>query len=611
MLMSLAAILATAFVVFSGLFVLMLAVVGDSFGMSAVSGLMAAAVALLVVWVLLRRALDASSSLLLSHVRDPGKASIPHGAVLEELFGLSATLESVAKTHRERVAALSKAKDEAESRAAGLEAAVAKSSNVCTEAEKRTASLEGTALKAFEIAENLSYSAATLNSQADQVAEAMVVQKDRVAETATAMEEMNATVLEVARSAERAASSAERSREKAGQGSGIVGRAVQAIDRVEVMNKELETAMSRLGEQAGGIGEIMNMITEIADQTNLLALNAAIEAARAGDAGRGFAVVADEVRKLAEKTMNATRDVEESIKTIQQSVAHNLTSMSAASAAVTEAADLARRSGEMLGEIVALVGDNSDQVRSIATAAEEQSAASEEINRAISEINRLSDDTTSEVQGTVRTIQDIRKQSERLHQIFKEVRGAQKNSLAASEGQMKGVLPKLMVDYIGKTYGDGVRRKLLEELGNPVFMIQNSYPDAVMGQMAGIVSRLTGDTKRKILFDLGSYTPGEFAKLYKKHIHGSELGKTDLKKFLLRMNEVHEEITKGMPGITPPRFSYEDKGDTLVMTYHSKRGFFDYFEGILHGATKMFGRKAEIKVKSKDAATAVATIRFQ
>ncbi|MEG6551256.1 chemotaxis protein, partial [Desulfocurvibacter africanus] len=142
MLMSLAAILATAFVVFSGLFVLMLAVVGDSFGMSAVSGLMAAAVALLVVWVLLRRALDASSSLLLSHVRDPGKASIPHGAVLEELFGLSATLESVAKTHRERVAALSKAKDEAESRAAGLETAVAKSSNVCTEAEKRTANLE-------------------------------------------------------------------------------------------------------------------------------------------------------------------------------------------------------------------------------------------------------------------------------------------------------------------------------------------------------------------------------------------------------------------------------------------------------------------------------------
>ncbi len=610
MFMSLAAILAAAFGVFLGLFALALAVVDVSFGAPLACGFVAATVAFLVVWSLLRKALKVSTARIVDTVRDPGKAEARSGELLAELAKLSATLESVGKAHRERVAVLGKAKDEVESRAAGLEKSVAEAKNVCTEAEKRTGNLEGTALKAFEIAESLSYSAATLTSQADQVAEAMVVQKDRVAETATAMEEMNATVLEVARSAERAASSAERSRDKAGQGSGIVGKAVQAIDRVEVMNKELETAMSRLGEQAGGIGEIMNMITEIADQTNLLALNAAIEAARAGDAGRGFAVVADEVRKLAEKTMNATRDVEESIRTIQQSVAHNLTSMSAASAAVTEAAGLARRSGEMLEEIVSLVADNSDQVRSIATAAEEQSAASEEINRAISEINRLSDETTGEVQGTVRTIQEIRKQSERLHQIFREVRGAQKSSLTPSEGQMKGVLPKLMVDYIGKTYGDGVRRKLLEELGNPVFMIQNSYPDAVMGQMAGIVSRLTGDTKRKILFDLGSYTPGEFAKLYKKHIHGSELGKTDLKKFLLRMNEVHEELTRDMPGITPPRFSYEDKGDSLVMTYHSKRGFFDYFEGILHGASKMFGRKTEIKVKPKDAATAVATIRF-
>ena len=139
----------------------------------------------------------------------------------------------------------------------------------------------------------------------------------------------------------------------------------------------------------------MGVISDIADQTNLLALNAAIEAARAGDAGRGFAVVADEVRKLAEKTAHATTEVRTAISGIQGGTNTAAAQMDAAADRVAAAVVLAQRSGEALSEIVDMVELAGDQVRSIATAAEQQSATSEEINRAVSSISVIASETDS------------------------------------------------------------------------------------------------------------------------------------------------------------------------------------------------------------------------
>ncbi|WP_027182675.1 methyl-accepting chemotaxis protein [Desulfovibrio inopinatus] len=230
-------------------------------------------------------------------------------------------------------------------------------------------------------------------NQINQATQGAEQQEERSGETATAMNEMNATVLEVARHAQESASHADETRLQAVEGETVVRDVVGAIEQVRLQAESLKANMDNLGVQASGISQIIDVIGDIADQTNLLALNAAIEAARAGDAGRGFAVVADEVRKLAEKTMIATKEVGDSISHIQTGVKKSIEATDNANREIEAGADLAASSGKVLEQIVSLVEANSDQIRSIATASEQQSATSDLINQAVEEISRISAET--------------------------------------------------------------------------------------------------------------------------------------------------------------------------------------------------------------------------
>ncbi len=262
---------------------------------------------------------------------------------------------------------------------------------------------------------------AELSSQIEQSSQGADQQAGRVGETATAMEEMTATVLEVARNASEASSTAGQARVKAQEGASVVSQVVQGISEVQRQALSLKTDMVSLGEQAEGIGKIMGVISDIADQTNLLALNAAIEAARAGDAGRGFAVVADEVRKLAEKTMTATKEVDQSVRGIQQSAQKNMENVDQAVATIDQATTLADQSGQALREIVAMVELTTDQVRSIATAAEEQSSTSEEINRSIEDVSRISSETSSAMRESAQVVSRLAEQARSLRDLIQEM----------------------------------------------------------------------------------------------------------------------------------------------------------------------------------------------
>ena len=237
---------------------------------------------------------------------------------------------------------------------------------------------------------HLQNAADTLDTSLGSVRDKAGIAASRMAETATAMNEMNATVLEVAHNAEGAAKAATSVQGHAQEGAGILLRTIQNMQSVQQQSSGLKDDMSGLDRQAKDIGAVLTLIRDIADQTNLLALNAAIEAARAGDAGRGFAVVADEVRKLAEKTMSATQEVETAIATIQEGTGKSSSTVDNTVVAIDEVSHMAEESGQSLEQISVLAGDSSSRISAIAAAATEQSAASEEINRHIAEVNSLS-----------------------------------------------------------------------------------------------------------------------------------------------------------------------------------------------------------------------------
>jgi methyl-accepting chemotaxis protein len=263
-----------------------------------------------------------------------------------------------------------------------------------------------------------------LSGQIAQASDNAGLQRERTAEAATAMEQINATVLEVASNASRAAESAETAKQQADNGGRIVHDVVSSINQVDGVTRDLQTTLDSLGKQAQDIGQIMNVITDIADQTNLLALNAAIEAARAGDAGRGFAVVADEVRKLAEKTMHATKEVGSAVTAIQQATKVNIEGMGNVTQLVGRCTDQASEAGKSLASIVDIVDHTADQVRNIATASEEQSAASEEITRSTEEVNRIAGDVAEIMNDSNTAVNDLARLADELQGLIEKLKSA-------------------------------------------------------------------------------------------------------------------------------------------------------------------------------------------
>jgi len=238
---------------------------------------------------------------------------------------------------------------------------------------------------------------------------------------AVTMEGMNATVIEVAEFASKASDITEDAKRKAEDGANIVGEMVSFIGKIENTSQQSLNDMHELGKQAQGIGQILNVISDIADQTNLLALNAAIEAARAGEAGRGFAVVADEVRKLAEKTMTATGEVGEAIRNIQVGTQKNMSNVEQSVQAVVSATALADKSGNALVDIVNLVEHASNRVKSIAEASQRQSSAYQDVNNEIEGISSIASETAQAMNEAAQAVSNLAGQAQALRNLILEM----------------------------------------------------------------------------------------------------------------------------------------------------------------------------------------------
>jgi len=473
--------------------------------------------------------------------------------------------------------------------------------------EKEHEELKHTGLRISEVAQRVASASEELSASADEQAHGAQRQKIQSETVATAMEEMASTVLEVAQNASATSEAASEAQASARDGVDLVSKAVTGINSVAESANKLSQDLAQLDSQAGEIGRIINVINDIADQTNLLALNAAIEAARAGEAGRGFAVVADEVRKLAEKTMTATKEVEEAIRAIQLRSQEAMRSMKETERQVTESTELSNKTGDELQQIMGRIEDMVMRVSQIATAAEEQSAAAEEINHSIEEIAVIARDADEGASQTADATRGLAELSNELLTMSVSFSGqtSDVSKFWKSEGKMRGVLPKIMQEFVLKTYGQKVYDGMQRAIGSPVFLPTQNFPDQILKQMAQEVSQLTGKTSRDVFMAYGLFTMPQFHKMYRRYFKT-----TDLKELLLQMDAIHAQLTKDYPGVTPPRFTYEQRGNTFLMTYKSPRGLFEYFEGIVYGAAEFFKKKVRVNLIPLGKDTARAEITF-
>ena len=273
---------------------------------------------------------------------------------------------------------------------------------------------------------NLVISLANVSSQISSSTEEMAVgaqeQSTQATEVAGAIEEMTATILETTKNATSAAQFSQKAGETAKNGGEVVKQTVNGMNRIaEVVNNAALTVKD-LGKNSDKIGEIIQVIDDIADQTNLLALNAAIEAARAGEQGRGFAVVADEVRKLAERTTKATKEIAEMIKQIQKDTGNAVTSIESGTKEVESGKELANKAIVALDEIIERTNKTIDVVNQVAAASEEQSAAAEEISKSIEGISNVTQQSATGIQHIAGTAEELRNLTDNLQDLIGKFR---------------------------------------------------------------------------------------------------------------------------------------------------------------------------------------------
>lgn len=234
-------------------------------------------------------------------------------------------------------------------------------------------------------------------------------QKSQTYEVASAIEEMTTTIQDNSKSALTTSQLADKAGEKAKEGGNVVTETIKGIQRIADVVSKSEKTIHELANNTNKIGEIIKVINEIADQTNLLALNAAIEAARAGEQGRGFAVVADEVRKLAERTTNATEEIEDMLNRIQKDTSDAVLVINEGTKEVETGKKLAYQANTALEEIIKGADEVSITIKHLAAANEEQSTTSAVISQNVESIRLVTDDYSlhiSQIKDSVRKLSE-------------------------------------------------------------------------------------------------------------------------------------------------------------------------------------------------------------
>ncbi|MGP0173635.1 methyl-accepting chemotaxis protein [Pseudomonas sp. NCHU5208] len=250
-----------------------------------------------------------------------------------------------------------------------------------------------------------------------QTSQNVAQQRQGTDQVATAINEMSATVRDVARSTTEAAEMSRQVNDDTLQGKSEIENTVRLVQALSTQAEQTARIIIELKKESDAISSVLDVIRGVAEQTNLLALNAAIEAARAGEQGRGFAVVADEVRQLAQKTQDSTVSIQQMISNLQSGSDRAASSMQETLDKAQASAGNVVKAGELLVQIADGIASISDRNIQVASAAEEQSLVSEEINRNVNDINDLVIQVSAAAEQTAVTSRELASLADHQQQL--------------------------------------------------------------------------------------------------------------------------------------------------------------------------------------------------
>jgi len=281
------------------------------------------------------------------------------------------------------------------------------------ELRKLVATVNDTALMVDNATKQTENTAAHLARAADNQAKEINAATESIVSMAASIEEVSGN-------AERSSDVARHSVEVAHKGGEAVRRTIDGMNAIRETIQETSKRIKRLGESSQEIGNIVELINDIAEQTNILALNASIQASMAGEAGRGFAVVADEVQRLAERSTNATKQIEVLVRTIQSDTNEAVISMERSTTDVVGGALLAENAGAALDEIEQVSNQIASLVQNISSSARQQAGSAADVTRRTTRLREIGNQTG---QATSATAASISKLSELATQLRKTVEG--------------------------------------------------------------------------------------------------------------------------------------------------------------------------------------------